>query len=811
MISNYFKIAWRSLIKNKFFSMINIFGLAIGLCSFILISLYISDELSYDNHFKNADRIYRINSDINFGGTSMKMSQSADPMGAVLKKDYPQVEQYTRLYTNEGGDFVKMGSEYVVENRIAYADSTFFDMFSIPVLEGNSKNALDEPNTAVISESLAKKYFNSIQVVGKTLEIGVTRKSLYNITAVFADLPANTHFHFDILLSMDNVNYGFGNFLSHNFYTYIRLSEGTDYKSFNKNFDGVIDRYILPQAKQFMEIKTMDDFRNSGNDLKYSLIPMKDIHLKSDRSFEIEVMGNIQYVYIFGAVALFLLLIACINFMNLSTARSASRAKEVGIRKVMGTEKRTLMGQFLAESALTSYIATGLALLMIVVVLPTFNDVSSKDFTFSSLFNRDLLPVLLLLPLLVGLLAGYYPAFFLSSLKPIEVLKSKINSGVAKSNLRNILVTFQFVVSLTLIIGTFIVYQQLNYIQSKSIGYNKDQVLILDGTSSLQENREAFKNEILQLAGVKMGAQSQFLPVSNSSRNDNTFSKEAVMTEKNGMNMQVWKIDHEYIPTLGMEMAKGRNFSKEFGSDSSAVIINETTSKMLGYSDPIGKAIYTSEGNSSNQNIALTIVGVVKNFNFESLRQNIGPLCFRLENSRNGMIFKISSDRVSDLVSQIESKWKLMAPGMPFKYRFLDDSFDEMYRAEKRIGTVAMVFAFLTILIACLGLFGLVTYLTEQRIKEIGIRKVLGANEFGIISLILKDFLKLVILAILIACPIAYYFMDHWLAEFAFRINIEWWVFVLAGILAILISILTVSYQAVKASLMNPVKSLKSE
>ena len=477
----------------------------------------------------------------------------------------------------------------------------------------------------------------------------------------------------------------------------------------------------------------------------------------------------------------------------------------------MGTEKRTLMGQFLAESALTSYIATGLALLMIVVVLPTFNDVSSKDFTFSSLFNRDLLPVLLLLPLLVGLLAGYYPAFFLSSLKPIEVLKSKINSGVAKSNLRNILVTFQFVVSLTLIIGTFIVYQQLNYIQSKSIGYNKDQVLILDGTSSLQENREAFKNEILQLAGVKMGAQSQFLPVSNSSRNDNTFSKEAVMTEKNGMNMQVWKIDHEYIPTLGMEMAKGRNFSKEFGSDSSAVIINETTSKMLGYSDPIGKVIYTSEGNSSNQNIALTIVGVVKNFNFESLRQNIGPLCFRLENSRNGMIFKISSDRVSDLVSQIESKWKLMAPGMPFKYRFLDDSFDEMYRAEKRIGTVAMVFAFLTILIACLGLFGLVTYLTEQRIKEIGIRKVLGANEFGIISLILKDFLKLVILAILIACPIAYYFMDHWLAEFAFRINIEWWVFVLAGILAILISILTVSYQAVKASLMNPVKSLKSE
>ncbi len=811
MITNYFKIAWRNLLRNKFFSIINIFGLAIGLCSFLLISLYVIDELSYDSHFKDADRMFRINSDIKFGGTNMKMSQSADPMGAVLKKDYPQVEQYARIYTNEGQDFVKKGAEYVVENRIAYADSTFFDMFSIPVLVGNGKNALDKPNTVVISASLAKKYFNSTDVVGKTLEIGATKPILYNITAVFEDLPANTHFHFDIILSMDNVNYGFGNFLSHNFNTYIKLSEGTDYKSFNKNFDQVIDRYILPQAQQFMEIKTMDDFRNSGNELKYSLFPMTDIHLKSDRSFEIEVRGNIQYVYIFGAVAFFLLFIACINFMNLSTARSAGRAKEVGIRKVLGTERKSLLAQFFSESVLTSYLSLLIALFIMALALPVFNEVAAKAFSLSAFLNPILIIILLVLPLITGTLAGFYPAIFLSSFKPIEVLKSKINPGLSKSNLRSVLVTSQFVISLTLIIGTIIVYQQLDFIKTKNIGYNKEQVLILDGTSSLGTNQDAFKNEVMEMSGVQNGSQSNYLPVSNSSRSDNTFSKEAVMTEANGLNMQVWKIDYNYIPVLGMEIEKGRNFSKEFGADSSAVIINETASEMLGYSDPIGKSIYTSDGNSSNQNIKLAIVGVVKNFNFESLRENIGPLCFRLGNSKNTLIFKVNTGDLAQLVDQIESKWNAFAPDMPFSYRFLDDSFDEMYRAETRIGKVALIFSFLTILIACLGLFGLVTYLTEQRVKEIGIRKVLGANELRIVILILKNFLKLVFLAIVIACPLAYYFMKNWLDDFTYRIPISWWVFVLAGLVAITISLLTVSYHAIKASLVNPVKSLRSE
>jgi putative ABC transport system permease protein len=811
MIKNYFKIAWRNLLKNKIFSFINIFGLAIGLCCFLLISLYVIDELSYDRFYKDAHRIYRINSDISFGGSEMKMSQSADPMGAVLKKDYPQVEQFTRVYTNYGSNFIKKGTEFINEEKIAHADSTFFDMFSIPVLEGNPKTALDAPNTVAISKSAAQKYFQTSHVLGKTLEIGLTNKTLYNITAVYEDMPSNSHFNFDFICSMDNVNYDWGNFTSHNFFTYIRLKEGVDYKVFNKNFDQVIAKYMLPKLGQLMNIKSLDEFKKTGNRLEYSLFPMTDIHLKSDRSSEIKEGSNIQYVYIFGAVALFLLLIACINFMNLSTARSANRAKEVGIRKVLGTERKTLISQFIAESALTSYIAMALALLMIAFLMPAFNELSAKSFSLLTLFNIKFFPFLLLLPLLVGILAGYYPAFFLSSYQPIETLKSKQNGGFVKSNLRSILVTFQFVVSLTLIISTIIVYQQLNYIQTKNVGFDKDQVLVLEGTGALKENQEAFKNEIAQLAGVKGATGAHFLQVSNSSRNDNTFSKEAVMTKDNGFGMQVWKIDYDYIPTLGMEIAQGRNFSKEFGTDSSGVIINETTAKILGYANPIGKKVYTDEGDRTPLIVSYTIVGVVKNFHFSSMRENIGPLCLKLGVNRNSLAFKINTADIPNLLSQIESKWKQAAPEMPFLHSFLDQSFDKMYRAEQRIGKVALIFAFLTILIACLGLLGLVTYMTEQRIKEIGIRKVLGASITSIVGMLSMDFLKLVLISICIASPLAYFSMKNWLQDFAFRVDISWWIFVIAGVFTMLVSILTVSYQAIKAALMNPLKSLKTE
>jgi len=809
MFSNYLKIAWRNLLKNKTFSLINIIGLASGLACFILITLYIIDELSYDRYHEKAERIYRINSDIRFGGTDLNMAVSADPMGATLKKDYPQVEQFTRIYASEGSKLFKKDNVFITEERVVYADSTLFDVFTFPAVTGNTKTALNEPNTVVVTESTAKKYFGSAEAaMGKTMECNDERNKLYKVTAVIKDIPKNSHFIFDMFLSMDNVNYNFNTFLSHNFHTYIVLKAGADYKAFEKNFVQVIDKYILPEAKQFMQIESMNDFEKTGNRLSYSLIPLTDIHLRSERGVELGVNGSMQYVYIFGAVALFILLIACINFMNLSTARSASRAKEVGIRKVLGTEKKLLVRQFLAESTLTSFIALLLAVAFTWLALNWFNDLAAKEFRMTDLLKPGFLLFLLTMPVAVGLVAGSYPAFFLSSFKPIAVLKGKMNTGFSKSNLRSTLVVFQFFTTILLITGTIVIYKQLNYIQSTKIGFKKEQVLVVDNPSMSRSTAESFKAEVSKLSGVKSSSFAGFLPVSNSSRNDNTWSTEAVMTQKNGFNMQNWRIDYDYIPTLGMEIIKGRNFSPQYGSDSTALIINEATAALIGGADPIGRKLYTSNGQTP---IVYTVVGVVKNFNYESLRKNVSPLCFRLSNNKWATAFRVETKDMKNLLAQVESKFKAMAPGMPFSYNFLDESFDRMYRDEQRIGKVAFSFSFLAILIACLGLFGLATYMAEQRTKEIGIRKVLGASVSGIVQMLSKDFVKLVLIACVFAIPLAWWGTSQWLQNFAYRVSIGWWVFAAAAVIALIIAVLTVSSQAVKAALSNPVKSLRTE
>ena len=808
MSSNYLKIAWRNLVKNKTFSVINIAGLAIGLGCFILIALYILDEISYDRFHEKSDRIYRVDSDIRFGGTDLKLAVCSDPMGPTLKKDYPQVEEYVRIYASSGSKLLKKGTEFIVEENVAHADSTIFRVFTLPAIQGNTATALNEPNTVVITESAAKKYFGTNNPLGRTIE--TDNGELYKVTAVIKDIPHNSHFDLDFIFSMDNVDYGFGTYLSHNFQTYILLREGTDYKAFEKNFDQVIEKYVLPQAKQFMQINSMDDFKKAGNNLQYYLMPLTKIHLYSDRFPELGVNGSIQYVYIFGAVAIFILLIACINFMNLSTARSANRAKEVGIRKVLGTEKQSLIRQFLTESTMMALISLVIAIVIAWTVLPFFNNISNKSLTIQSLLSGRVLPMLILLPLIVGLLAGSYPAFFLSSFQPIQVLKGRINAGFRKSNLRSSLVVVQFFVSIFLIIGTIIVYRQLDYIQTKKLGFNKDQVLIINGTGALTNNAEAFRNEVLNMKGVVSGTLSGFLPVSSSSRNDNTFSTEAVMDSKNGFTMQNWSVDHNYIPTLGMEIIRGRNFSPSFGTDSSAAIVNESAAQVMGHADPIGKKIYEATGPGQPPTV-YTVIGIVKNFHFESLRQNISPLSLRLRRNPFAASFKVNTQDIKDLVNQVESKWKSMAPGMPFSYRFLDEAFDNMYRTEQRVGRVALAFSILTILIACLGLFGLATYMAEQRTKEIGVRKVLGASVSNIVQMLSVDFLKLVLISALFAIPIGWWVMNTWLQDFAYRINVGWWVFIVAIAVAAIIALATVSYQAIKAAVSNPVKSLRTE
>ncbi len=809
MFKNYFKIAIRNLWKSKGFTLINIAGLAIGLSCFILIALYVVNELGYDRFYPNAERIYRVDADIKFGGNELRLCVSSDPMGATLKKDYPQVEDYTRIYASEGSKIVRKGNDYINEEKIVYADSTFFNLFPQTVLSGETQTALFEPNTVVISETAAKKYFSTTDASGKTIEID---KKPFKVTAVIKDMPRNSHFHFDFIMSMKNVDYQWNSFLSHNFHTYILLRPGTDYHAFEKNFTQVLEQHVFPQASQLISgLTTMDEFRKAGNMLNYSLMPLTKIHLYSQRYPELEANGNIQYVYIFSAVALFILLIACINFMNLSTARSVSRAKEVGIRKVLGTRRKSLISQFLSESTLMAFISLILAIVITYFVLPAFNDIAAKSMRISSIFNPTFLPFLIALPFIVGLLAGLYPAFFLSKFKPVSVLKGKTNAGFKKNTLRSGLVVFQFFTSIVLIIGTIIIYKQLHYIQTTNLGFNKNEVLIIDGAWALNKNDEAFKNEVLKLPGVESATMSGYIPV-NSSRSDNTYSRDATMNQKNALSMQTWKVDYDYIRTMGMQIIKGRNFSKDFGTDSSAVILNETAVKVLGFDNPIGNKIYQNfPGGAGSVMKVYTIIGVVKDFHFESLRNNIYPLGLFLEHNNTIMSFRLNTAEVKPLIAQIKNKWTALAPGMPFSYRFMDEAFNNMYRSEQQVEKISITFAILAILIACLGLFGLVTYMAEQRTKEIGIRKVLGASVGQVIGMLSLDFLKLVLIASLIAFPVAWWVMHRWLNDFAYRIKIDWWVFLIAGVIALLIALTTVSVQAIKAAMANPVKSLRTE
>ncbi|WP_128545971.1 ABC transporter permease [Larkinella soli] len=807
MIRNYLKIAVRNLRKHRGFTFINIFGLAVGLACCLLILLYVLDELSFDRFHEKADRIYRINSDIKFGGNDMHMAVSPDPMGPTLVKDYPQVENYVRLHARGTWMVRRAGQvQKLSEPNIMFADSTLFDVFTLPLVAGDPKAALREPATVVVSEAAARRHFGAANPVGQTL---LFDDKPFRVTAVMRNMPANSHFRTDFFLSMLSDDYQWGVWLSNNHHTYVLLKEGVDPKAFEKNFETMIQKYLGPQAYQFLD-SSISDLRKAGNEIRYSLIPLTDIHLRSKQNIELAPNSDIQYVYTFAAVAVFILLIACINFMNLSTARSANRAKEVGVRKVLGSVKQQLIGQFMTESVLMAVLAMGLALILVTFSLPFFNDMSTKALSVNSLWSGPFLPVLVALPIGVGLLAGSYPAFFLSSFRPISVLKGRINLGLKSAGLRSGLVVFQFMMSVILIAGTMIVYRQINYIQTKKLGFDRSRVLTVNGAYALGKGAETFKNEVLRIPGVQYGSISGYLPVP-SGRSDSPLFPEGEINEKKAVSTQNWGVDFDYVKTLGMEIVKGRDFSRNFGSDSAGIILNEAAVKIFGFKDPIGKRVSRMMDNEGKVLKTYTIIGVVKNFHFESLRQNIGALSLVLEPNTGAVSFRLAGQDLPALVKQVEAKWKQLAPGLPFDYYFLEDSFDQMYRAEQRVGRIVLTFSVLAILIACLGLFGLAAFMAEQRTKEIGVRKVLGASVTSIVALLSKDFLRLVLIAIVVATPIAWYAMSEWLKEFAYKIDIPWWVFVVSGVLAVGIAFLTVSFQSIKAALTNPVTSLRSE
>jgi putative ABC transport system permease protein len=816
MIKNYLKVARRNLVRNKTFSFINIVGLAIGLSSFLLIALYVMDELSFDRYYDQAGNIYRIDLDSRWGGQEVRMAQIGDPIGPKLKNDYPQVEEYTRVFysRNDPGmanKLVRKGDGYITEDNTAYVDSTFFNVFKFPALEGDPRTALNEPHTVVITASAAAKYFGTTDAVGKALAVKEDGKDVsYKVNAVIRDIPGNTHFHFNILFSMKSLNYQWGQVGNSNFYTYLVLKPGPDAKVFEKELTAYILKYFTPVLKD-LNMSSVEEFEKGGNRINFILTHVTSIHLYSNRQAgeEISPSGSIQYVTIFSAVALLVLLIACINFMNLTTARSAGRAREVGIRKVLGTERKELILQFLTESTLMVLLSLLIAIGITSLTLPLFNSVAAKSMSMASLFSPVILPLLLALPFAVGLLAGSYPAFFLSGFKPIEVLKGKLKMGTNSGGLRSALVVFQFTASIILIIGTIVVYRQLHFIQTRDLGFNKEQVLIINAADALGNNAGPFKKQVMQLSGVKSGTLSAYLPVSNSSRNAYNVFKDPVAAAANSFNAQFWGIDYDYLETMGIKLLKGRNFSPGFGMDSSSSwIINEATARILGYEDPVGKNIYTIDDGKAT---AHPIVGLVKNFNYESLHSAVGPLIFALQSSTGLASFKVNTANITPLLEQVKKEWKAMAPGMPFSYRFLDESFNEMYRAEQRVGEIAMIFSVLAILISCLGIFGLATFIAEQRMKEIGIRKVLGASVQGIVGLLSRDFMKLVAIAFIIAAPFAWWVMNKWLQGFVDRAGFSWWIFAVAGLAALFIALATVSFQSVRVALMNPSKSLKAE
>lgn len=807
MLKHYFKIAIRNLWKNKGFSAINIFGLASGLAICLLILFYVNNELGYDQYNTKADRIYRVDGDLQFGGNHFIIAQSPDPLVPTLKQDFPQVEQFVR-FRSHGGIMVKKRNENLEEDKVIYTDSTLFSVFTLPMIQGDPSTALTQPNSVVITESTAKKYFNSTDVVGKSMVFGDTGN--YKITGVIKDIPRQSHFHYDFFISMYGQlsPYEINQWTSNNFNSYVVLKKGANANQLSARLNGFVMQHVAPFFTSWD--LTAEEFAKQGNYLHYSLMPLEKIHLYSNKSGELEANGNIQYVYIFSLIAFFILLIACVNFINLSTARSANRAKEVGVRKVLGSLRKNLITQFLSESVLVSFVSLVLALVIAALLLPYFNQLSGKDMTVNLFLTPWLLPAAILLMIIVGLIAGSYPALYLSSFKPVQVLKGKLAKGFKSTWLRSSLVVFQFCISIILVIGTLVIYSQLNYIRNKDIGFDRSQVLIIKNTEALGKQAKVFEDEVKKLNGVENATITGYLPTAGW-RSDSPLFPEATTDTKNAVSTQIWRIDENYIPTLGMKMVAGRNFSADFPTDSSGIIINEAALKLFGFKDPVNRPLYYMDNFPKKDFTKYHIIGVVKDFNFNTLRDVVTPLCFFYQPQNSSIAFRVHPANMSNLISTIQNKFKSLAPGQPFSYSFMDDDFNKIYNNEQRMGGISITFSALAILIACLGLLGLITFAAEQRAKEIGIRKVLGANAGDIVSMLSKDFLKLVFVASVIAIPLAWWAMNKWLQGFAYRIQISWWVLVSAALLAVLIALATIFYQAAKAAVANPIKSLRTE
>jgi putative ABC transport system permease protein len=803
MFAHIVQIALRSLSKNKGFTLLNILGLTLGISICLLIVFYVADELSFDRYNIRADRIFRVNTDTKSGAASSSRAISAPAVGAALMNNFPEVEKTVRLLPAE--EFVKRGSDFVLENKVVYCDPTLFDLFTLPMVEGDPKTALTEPNAVVITESTAKRYFNTTRVVGRTLTLlgDSNLSTIHKITGVIKDIPPQSHFHFDLFLSMLPVRISrIDNFAAlFPFTTYLLVKPGTDYKKLEAKFPDLMRK----------KIPFLNTPGEQGDYIRINLTPLTAIHLQSSRTNELGANGNIQYIRIFSAIALFILLIACINFMNLSTARSSDRAREIGVRKILGSRRRYLIAQFLSESVIIALVAAVLSVLAAWASLPLFNRLAGKDLVIVPQTLGWLSVSLLIILIVVGVIAGAYPAFFLSAFRPMDVLKGKLSRGFKGIGLRSVLVVLQFSISIFLIIGTLVIYSQLHYIQNKNLGFNRNQVVVVKNMNALESSKaKILKQEVKRLPGVLNATLSSFLPTG-----DRRWIN-YIGTKSNNIETQYWPVDEDYLSTMGMQLAEGRDFSKQLSTDSSGMVINETAAKMLGFpEDALNKKVYYGGAEKEYH-----IIGILKDFNFSSLRDNIDPVVMMMmtpfERRKEGdeadnLIVRVSSPDLPVLLEEVGSKWKGLSPRQQFEYSFMDEDFDAMYRSEQRMGKIFVLFAALAVIIACLGLFGLAAYAAGQLAREISIRKVLGASAGTIIGMLSRDFIKLVFIAILISFPLAWLYMTTWLQDFAYRVSIHWWIPGIAGFSALIIAFITISFQTIKAANTNPVKNLRSE
>ena len=813
MIKNYFKIALRQFRKQKMYAAIKIGGFAFSIAACLLIALYIRNELSYDKSYPDANRIYRVLGVYNNNGTIEKGTDWPAPLAKTLKKDFPQIAVSGRLMPNTlmgaGTAEVRRAdrAENSYEDKITFADQQMLDILKLPMAYGDRSQALVNPLTMVISKSKADKYFPGQNPVGKVMYLNDDKTKPYTIGGVMEDLPATSHLQYNFLLTLTGMEFGKGeqnNWDDYNYPDYVLLKPGTDAKDFEQKMTkDIVQNYFLPNMKK-------DGVKNAEQEaakFKMVLQPVSDINLYS---YDIEdglSHGDIRFIWLFGGVAAFILIIACINFVNLATAKSANRAKEVGLRKVVGSYRSSLIKQFLTESLLYSCLSFVIGLLLAWLLLPYFNKLASKSLSMPW-SEWWLLPVILVSAFIIGIIAGLYPAFYLSAFKPAQVLKGAISTGSKGSVLRNSLVVFQFTASIMLIIGTMVIYNQMHFILNQKIGFDKDQVVIVQGTNTLSDkNVRSFKTELQKLGSVKSVSISDYLPIQGGTkRNGNTFYIDGRSRLDAGVGGQFWQIDDTYLKTLGMKLVEGRNFSYDMSDDTAGktLIINQTLAKKLNLKNPIGARI--TQGNT------FTVIGVVQDFNFETMHDQIGPMALHFGLSPSMVSVKVSGADMKNTMQSIAATWKQFAPDQPIRYSFLDESFAGMYADVTRMGHIFTTFAILAIIIACLGLFALSAFMAEQRSREIGIRKVLGASVSGITTLLSLDFIKLVAISILIASPLSGWAISKWwLQGFAYHQPVQWWIFATAGLAAILIALVTVSFQSIKAALMNPVRSLKAE